>query len=74
MQKENLGVVYRLPKEDVVKAINHWLTVVCQQKDIIVEKVEPEFEKVYYQVGNFEQDYNEIFDAVKVVCKFKDGN
>lgn len=74
MQKENLGVVYRLPKEDVVKAINHWLTVVCQQKDVIVEKVEPEFEKVYYNIGMFEQDYNEVFDGVKVVCKFKENN
>lgn len=74
MQKENLGVVYRLPKEDVVKAINHWLTVVCQQKDIVVEKVEPEFEKVYYSVGMFEQDYNEVFDGVKVVCKIKENN
>lgn len=74
MQKENLGVVYRLPKEDVVKAIHYWLTVVCRQEDIIVEKVEPEFEKVYYNVGMFEQYYNEIFDGVKVVCKFKENN
>lgn len=73
MQKENLGVVYRLPKEDVVKAIHHWLTVVCRQEDIIVEKVEPEFEREYYNIGNFEQ-YNEVFDGVKVVCKFKESN
>jgi hypothetical protein len=73
MQKEILGVVYRLPKEDVVKAINHWLTVVCRQEDIIVEKVEPEFEKVCYSVGQFEQDYREVYDGVKVVCKFKES-
>lgn len=73
MQKENLGVVYRLPKEDVVKAIHHWLTVVCRQEDIIVEKVEPEFEKVYYTLGMFETGCNEVYDGVKVVCKFKEN-
>jgi hypothetical protein len=65
MQKEILGVVYRLPKEDVVKAIHHWLTVVCRQEDIIVEKVEPEFDMQYEDVL--------VFDGVKVVCKFKEN-
>ena len=72
MKKESLGIVYHLPKEDVSQAIHYWLTVVCQQKDIIVERVEPEFEKVYYQIGNFEQDYNEVFDGIKVICKYKE--
>lgn len=73
MQKENLGIVYRLSKEDVIKAIDYWLTVVCQQSDIIVEKVEPEFEKEYYAIGMFDEGYREIFDGIKVVCKYKEN-
>lgn len=73
MQKEILGVVYRLPKEEVVKAIEHWLLVAHSQKDIVVDKVEPEFEKQYYPVNQFEEDYREVFDGVKVVCKFKEN-
>lgn len=68
MQKE-ASIIYRIPKEDVEKAINHWLTVVCRQEDIIVEKVEPEFEKVYYSVGQFEEDYREVYDGLKVMCR-----
>jgi len=75
MEKENLGsdrfVTYRLPKEDVVKAINHWLTVVCRQEDIIVEEVEPEFD--WSEIQDMFNAWKETYDGVKVVCKFKEN-
>jgi ABC-type lipoprotein release transport system permease subunit len=70
MKIENLGVVYGLSVEDVNKAIQMYLESMGQ-KDIIVTKVQPEFIKEYYQVSNFEQDYNEIFDGLKVVVKIQ---
>jgi len=72
MQKEILGVVYHLPKEEVKKAIEYWLQVVYSQGDVLVEKIEPVFDKQYYSIGQFEESYNEVFDGVKVVCKYKD--
>lgn len=67
MKTESLGVVYHMSKEDVIKAIDMFLKAMDQ--DVTVVKVEPEFEREYYNIGNFEQSYNEIFDGLKVVCK-----
>ncbi|MGL5013057.1 MAG: hypothetical protein ACRC6V_02045 [Bacteroidales bacterium] len=53
--------------EEVAKAINHWLTVVCRQEYIIVEKVEPEFEKQYYPVNQFADQ--EFSDKLKALYK-----
>lgn len=66
MIKEKSKVVYRMSKEDVVKAIEDFLQ--ANNQNVKVEKVEPEFEREYYQVSNFEQDYNEIFDGLKIVA------
>ncbi len=68
MEIENLGVVYRLSVEDVNKAVELYLRMIGQK--VSVEKIEPEFEKEYYMVGNFEEDHREIFDGLKVVCKY----
>lgn len=66
MIKEKSKVVHRMSKEDVVKAIEDFLQ--ANNQNVKVEKVEPEFEREYYQVSNFEQDYNEIFDGLKIVA------
>ena len=67
MKTENLGVVYHLTKEDMIKAIEMLLKAMDQ--DVQITEVQPTFERKYYAVGMFDEDYREIFDGVKVVCK-----
>lgn len=66
MIKEKSKVVYRMSKEDVVKAIEDFLQ--ANNQNVKVEKVEPEFEREYYSIGMFEEDYREIFDGLKIVA------
>jgi uncharacterized protein (DUF1919 family) len=67
MKTENLGFVYHLTKEDMIKAIEMLLKAMDQ--DVQITEVQPTFEREYYPVGMFDQDYREIFDGVKVVCR-----
>ncbi len=67
MKAENLGVVYHLSKEDVNTAITMLLKSMSQE--VVVVKVEPEFEREYYTVGMFDEGYREVFDGLTVVCK-----
>ena len=65
MKKVSATYKMRMSKEDVTEALK--LYIELQGGDLDGEvKIDPEFAREYYQVGMFDEDYQEFFDGLTI--------